>query len=125
MLERKTLTGLAIAAALTCAAGVAGAEQLSPMAGRTVTLAEARGVVFYTAEKDGYRLVATFVAAPGARPIRFVTTLAPEQRTTISVPQGVGEPAIEVTFARQGDRMVVNDSRNTPAVVADRRSAGE
>ena len=37
-----------------------------------------------------------------------VTTLGPG-RTTVSVPRGVGEAALEVTFARRGDTVFVLD----------------
>lgn len=63
--------------------------------------------VYYTAEPNGFRVVATasdMKAAEGGV-IRFITMLQDGQTAVVSVPGGVGEPAQELVFARIGDHL--------------------
>jgi hypothetical protein len=64
------------------------------------------GVAYFMSEPDGLHLVATIRGTWGPS-VRFVTTLAPDQTATVSVPRQVGEESIEVSFLRQGERLVV------------------
>jgi hypothetical protein len=72
------------------------------------------GIAYFTSEPGGLRLVATIAAAEGieATPVRFVTTLAPDQTATMSVPGKPGEKSIEVVFLRRGERLVVKTPSN-------------
>jgi hypothetical protein len=73
------------------------------------------GVAYFTSEPGGLRLVATIatVKATEGTPIRFVTTLAPDQMATVSVPRKVGEASIEVSFLRRGERLFVKAPSTT------------
>lgn len=96
--------------ALACFAmtGALGAAELAPKSGHSIHLARFDGVVYYTVEQEGYRVVATLASGPGELPIRFVATLGPEQRLLISVPQAVGEPSIEFEILRTGHTLLVS-----------------
>jgi hypothetical protein len=87
--------------------GAAEASELAPGNGRSLHLGAFDGAVYYTIEQDGYHVVATL--ASGAEAIRFVATLAPGQRMTISVPQAVGEPSLDFEVVRIGETLFVGD----------------
>jgi len=95
-----------LAAALAAAA--AQAEEIAPTAARSVTLGPVSGVVYYTVERDGDRVVAT-LSADAQTPVRFVATLADGQSLLLSVPGAVGQKATEVTFVRHGDKVFCID----------------
>jgi hypothetical protein len=75
------------------------AQALKPLEASVLDLGAAHGTAFYTAEPNGYRVVATLDTG-SEKPIRFGAILAAGQTATVSVPAGVGEPAIEITFVR-------------------------
>jgi hypothetical protein len=84
-------------------------EQIFPGQGFSFALGDTLGVVYYTSEPGGLRLVTTIGNTNGT-PVRFVTTLAPNQTVTVSVPRQVGQEAIEVSFLRLGERLIVKSS---------------
>jgi hypothetical protein len=88
-------------------AGADHAEPLRPAETRNIDLGKVAGVAFYTVEREGYRLVVSVQALESGTPLRFVTTLAPEQQVTLAVPQPDGEHAVEVHFVRHGERVDV------------------
>ncbi len=96
-------------AAAAVVAGAARADELRPIEGKTVALGPVTGVAYYTEEAGGDRVVATLSGTDGSMPLRVVAMLTPGQSLVLSVPRGLGEPAIEVTFARRGDRVFVSD----------------
>ena len=101
---------------LSCmSADVAG---LAPMAASTVALGAYTGVAYYTVEDTGYQVVATVAAGEAGPPIRFVSTLADGQNATLSVPQAVGLPALEMEFQRCGDSVVVRGPANLLPAIA-------
>jgi hypothetical protein len=87
--------------------GAGHAEPLRPAETRNIDLGRVAGVAFYTVEREGYRLVISVQALETGTPLRFVTTLAPEQQMTLAVPQPDGEHAVEVHFVRHGERIDV------------------
>ena len=105
------MIGRLLACAGVCIAmtGVSLAAELAPIDAHGIRLASFDGIVYYTVEQDGYRVVATLAAGPEALPIRFVATLGPGQRMLISVPRSASEPAIEVEIRRNGDTLVVGE----------------
>ena len=100
---------VAVAATVSFAAHRVSADELHPAAGRSITMGTINGMAYYTVEPDGDRLVATFVDSLGGSPVRVTVTLASGQTLSLSVPHGPGEPASEVVFRRQGDRVMVDD----------------
>ncbi|WP_292623715.1 hypothetical protein [Mesorhizobium sp.] len=97
--------------------GTSAAAELAPGNGHSVHLAAFDGVVYYTVEQDGYRVVATLASGADALPLRIASTLAPGQRLTISVPGSAGQPSIDFEILRDGDALVVSDA--IPAAVVD------
>jgi hypothetical protein len=80
-----------------------------PGAAHSIRLGQFAGVVHYTVEPDGHRIVATL--APGAtdQPIRFIATLAAGQRVVISVPRLAGQPPLEFEMSCDGDAVFVSE----------------
>jgi hypothetical protein len=107
----------AVAVTLTTA-GAAYAEPLKPVQAQRVELGSLSGVAYYTVEQGGHRLVVSLRAPESDTPLRFVATLAPEQRVTVSVPRRAGEPAVDVHFTRHGERIEVNTTGIAPHLEA-------
>lgn len=101
-------TLLALAAILT--AGAAQAADVKPMTAKSVVLEDATGVVYYTQEAGGFRVVATMSAAEGAAPVRFVATLADGQAVTVSIPSEAGKAPREIEISRDGDVLTVGEA---------------
>jgi hypothetical protein len=89
-------------------AGAALADTFKPIQAQHVDLGAFAGVAYYTAEKDGHRLVVTLQAGEISTPVRFAATLAPGQDVTFSVPRHAGEAPVELHFVRQGEQIVMN-----------------
>jgi hypothetical protein len=103
-------TGLASIAWLA-ASTMAGASELSPLAGESIHLGAVNGTVYFTEEPDGYQVVTTLAAGEDSAPVRIVVTLQPGQRQIVSVPRGPGESALEVEISRSGDHLEVSRGR--------------
>lgn len=106
----------ALALAWLAMSGAGAASELAPGNGHSLRLRGFDGVVYYTVEPDGYHVVATLAAGTDAPAIRFIATLAPGQSMTISVPQEVGEPSLDLEVARTGEALTVSDPIATQAV---------
>jgi hypothetical protein len=100
---------LAIAAALTVAfAAPAAAQNLKPVQALSIDLGTVSGVAYYTAERDGFRVVATLAQqGEDAAPIRLEALLVPGQSVVLSTPRGAGAPAEAVEISRQADTVLV------------------
>ncbi|MBB6255047.1 hypothetical protein [Nitrospirillum iridis] len=61
--------------------------------------------LYYHPTKAGYQVVVTAGTQDPASTVRFVSTLAPDQETVVSVPRGVGQPALELHVRRTGDTL--------------------
>ena len=94
-------------AAATLAATGAGAVDLTPGAGHSLDLGGYTGVLYYTMEPAGYRVVATIAEAEADSPVRLVSVLADGEVMEISVPREEGQAADLVEIARVGDRLVI------------------
>lgn len=113
--------------ALACFAvtGVAVAAELAPINAHSIRLARFDGIVYYTVEQDGYRVVATLASGPEDLPIRFISTLGPGQRMVISVPRSVGQPSVDLEIVRDGDALLVSDAMSAvTAGFVDRTATG-
>ncbi|WP_331375850.1 hypothetical protein [Sinorhizobium chiapasense] len=121
-----TKRSIAFAMALLAMTGTAAASDLTPGNGHSIHLGRFNGAVYYTVEKDGYRVVATLASGAEEQPIRFVSTLASGQRLMISVPQEIGQPSVDFEIIRDGEVLLVNepgaalfDSVTTSAVLEE------
>lgn len=92
-----------------CFAGDLQAEELPPLQSRTIALGPVSGAAYYTNDGAASRLVATLGGDENTAPMRVAVTLAAGQSVTLSVPAGVGEPSVEVTFIRRDGRVFVDD----------------
>lgn len=82
---------------------------LAPLNARSIHLARFDGIVYYTVEQDGYRVVATLGSGAEDLPIRFISTLGPGQRIVISVPQSVDQPSVDFEILRDCDALLVSE----------------
>jgi len=98
---------LVSAIALLAFGTAAGAAELRPAAARGVQLGSLQGTAYYTAEADGFRVVATLAPTGAPLPVRFEATLADGQRVTLSAPRPAGFAPYAVEIARRGDTVDV------------------
>jgi hypothetical protein len=107
-----TIRQTTLAAALALASiGPAHAEGLKPLQGQVIDLGDVSGVVYYTVERDGFRVVATLAKKDeDAVPVRVVAVLGPDQSLTFSTPHEWGTPADPVEIIRQADTVLVHEA---------------
>jgi hypothetical protein len=103
---------LTVSAALMFA-GAAQAGELRPLQGQTLDLGGVLGVAYYTAEQDGYHVVATLVEGETGAPVRFEAVLTPGQAVTVSSPSGQGGALTSVEFSRLQDQVLVRAAAAT------------
>ena len=84
------------------------AGELVALKAESIELGGFRGIVYYTDEYDGYRVVATIAEGEAGLPVRFVATLAENQSITISVPGGLGILSRELKISRAGGKLIVS-----------------
>ena len=101
-----TRTLVAFASAMLAATGALAAE-LTPGSGHSLDLGGFTGVVYFTVEHGGYRVVAT-IAEEAGMPVRFVSMLADGEAMAISVPREEGQAEDLLEIARAGDRLLVS-----------------
>ncbi|MBC8129840.1 MAG: hypothetical protein H7Y08_05915 [Rhizobiaceae bacterium] len=91
------------------------AGDLAPLGGKTFVLAGATGILYYTEEADGLRVVATVSSSQDATPLRVSAVLADGQTLVFAVPASSGA-ASTVEIRRNGNRLAVLEA--DPAVIA-------
>ena len=101
-------TALAATLALTGIAS-AHADELRPLDGRFIDLGTVSGVVYYGAETDGFRVVATLAQEEGGTPMRFEAVLSSGQSVVLSTPREVGVAAYAVEISRRGDQVQLRE----------------
>ena len=84
------------------------AGDIADLQAESIDLGGFHGVVYYTAENDGYRVVATISEGEAGLPIRFEATLTDAQKLRISVPGKLGEVSQVLEMWRAGSRLVVS-----------------
>lgn len=97
-------------AAICLAATPLHAGELSAMAGESIDLGRFHGVVYYTNEDDGFRVVATIADGEAGLPMRFSATLADNHTAAISVPGKLGEAAHSLEISRSGDKLTLKEA---------------
>ena len=95
-------------AALCLAATPSTPGSLFAMKAESIELGGFSGIVYYTDEYDGYRVVATIAEGEAGLPVRFVATLAESEGITISVPGDLGTLGRELKIARAGGKLMVS-----------------
>ncbi|MDQ0513198.1 hypothetical protein [Ancylobacter amanitiformis] len=89
-------------------AAAIGAE-LRPAEALALRVGDFVGIVYYTPERDGYRVVAEFSSRRMIQPFRMVSTLASGGQVTLSFPQAYGRSPGELEIMRDADRLRVCD----------------
>lgn len=100
---------LLVAALAWATAGAAQADGLRPIEARSIDLGAVTGTAYYTADPDGYRVVATLAQGAGT-PVRFEAVLTPGQSISLSTPAEVGVAADTVEISRRDDEVLVRTS---------------
>ena len=90
--------------------GAAHANELRPLEGRSIDLGEISGVAYYTVERDGFRVVATFAQGETGKPVRFEAILATGQSVVLSTPRETGVAPRAIQISRQNDRVLVHEA---------------
>jgi hypothetical protein len=105
------MTTRLMAFALACMAmsDVSVAGELAPGNAHSIHLERFDGVVYYSVEQDGYRVVVTLASGAAESPIRFISTLGPGQRLVIAVPRAGDRPSADFEILRNGEALLVND----------------
>ena len=102
-------------AALCLAAAPVHANGLAALQAGTIDVGGFHGIVYYTQEHDGYRVVATISNGETGLPIRFEATLTEGQKLSISVPGNLGEQSQVVQISRATGMLVVAGPQETVA----------
>lgn len=87
--------------------GSAQAHGLRPIQSQNINLGDVSGIAYDTAERDGFRVVATLAQGKAGTPVRFEAVLAPGQSVALSTPRGVGLPPDAVEIGREHDTLFV------------------
>ena len=103
----RTILGAAFVLASISAAH---ADGLRPTEGRRIDLGALSGVAYYTVERDGFRVVATFAEGEAGTPVRVEAMLAAGQSIVLSVPRAAGILPYSVEIGRRGDELLVRDA---------------
>ena len=83
------------------------AGEITDLQAESIDVGEFHGIVFYTGEHDGYRVVATIAQGETGLPVRFEATLIEAQKITITVPGKLGEISKVIELTRVGSKLVV------------------
>ena len=102
-----SLRRLLLAATALPLAAAAQAAELAPVRAELVRFGPVSGIVYYTDDTGGYRVVATVSSGHDEPPIRFEAVLAPGQTMTLSTPREAGRDPETVEIARDADHVVV------------------
>lgn len=93
-----------LAAVLTLASiGATRADGLRPIQGQSIDLGELSGIVYYTVEPDGFRVVATLAEGELGTPVRIKALLSTGQSVEISTARA--DNTVEIK--RRGDELFV------------------
>ena len=103
---------IALAMLYLLAATPGQAGELIAMEAGSLDLGGFHGVVYYTSERDGYRVVATIAEGETGLPVRFEATLTERQKVTISVPGKLGEKTHVLELTRAGGKLVLVEPQN-------------
>ncbi|MBC6714963.1 hypothetical protein H9Q09_02030 [Aurantimonas sp. DM33-3] len=111
-------TAIATAAIALFAFGVAQAEELKPLAGKTIDLGGVKGAAYYTVEGEDFRVVTTLQAGETGSPLRFVSTLSDGETLTVQVPSRNGGTTEDLMITRTGDVLDVSPKADLRAAAS-------
>ena len=105
-------------AALIFSVSPAYAGEVTEFQAASINLEPFQGIVYYTNETDGYRVVTTISNGDAGMPVRFEATLLDGQKVTISVPGKLGEPTRALEIRRLQSKLVLAPPAAPVAVIA-------
>jgi hypothetical protein len=94
-------------AALCLAAAPVHAGELVSLQAESVDIGSFHGIIYYTSEHDGFRVVATIADGDEGLPVRFEAILTETQKLSISVPGKLNEQSRVLEISRAGDKLVI------------------
>jgi hypothetical protein len=102
-------------AALWLAAAPAHAGEFSAFEAESISLGSIHGVVYYTVQLDGYRVITMVAEGEDGLPLRFDLIMTGNQKLLISVPGRVGDQSEVLERSRVGDKLLIaQPSQITP-----------
>ena len=110
-------TAIATAAIALFAFGAAQAEELKPLAGKTIDLGGVKGAAYYTVEGEDFRVVTTLQAGETGSPLRFVSTLSDGETLTVQVPSRNGTTE-DLMITRTGDILDISPKADLRAAAS-------
>jgi hypothetical protein len=96
-----------VLAAFWLAATSAQGGELAALSAESIDIGGFHGIVYYTSEHDGYRVVATIAEGETGSPVRFVAMLKDGDVLAISAPGKLGEASQVLEISRAAGRLVV------------------
>jgi hypothetical protein len=114
-------------AALLLGTMPAGAAELKALDAASFDVGAYHGVIYFTDEQDGYRVVATIADGETGLPVRVEATLQDAQNLSISVPGKLGEQSQVFVVSRAGAELVIQPTPilKEELVIAAPSSAGQ
>lgn len=88
---------------------VAAATDLQPAEALPLRVGDFIGIIYYTPERNGYRVVAEFTSRRSTLPFRVVSTLTFGENITLSFPQRPDHAVGELDIVQDAGRLRVND----------------
>jgi hypothetical protein len=108
-------------AALCAVTNPAYAGEVGEIQATSIDLGGFRGVVYYTSEAGGYRVIATIAEGENGLPVRLEATLLDGQKVTVSVPGKLGEDGHSIEMMRSNSKLIVGPSSMGSDSVVDAR----
>jgi hypothetical protein len=115
LMRSTTMEQCVFLVAACVASGPVHAGDVGEMQAASIQLQGFSGVVYYTSESGGYRVVATLSEGESGLPVRFEATLLDGQKLTISVPAKLGDQSHVVEMMRLHKRLVVLEPHSSEA----------
>jgi hypothetical protein len=105
-----SLSHLLAATAVALTSGIVRADEPRPIQAQRLDLGGVAGIAYYTVEPDGFHVVATQDSKDGI-PLRVQSVLDVGRSLTLSTPGVNGIEPATITFAHEGEKLVVRSSR--------------
>jgi hypothetical protein len=103
------------------------AGEITDLQAESIDVGDFHGIVFYTDEHDGYRVVATIAQGETGLPVRFEATISETQKLSISVPRKLGERSHVIEISRAGGKLLVARPSQLPSngevIIAKRKGS--
>jgi hypothetical protein len=107
-----SLSHLLAATAVALTSGIVRADEPRPIQAQRLDLGGVAGIAYYTVEPDGFHVVATLAQdSKDGIPLRVQSVLDVGRSLKLSTPGVNGIEPATITFAHEGEKLVVRSSR--------------